>query len=337
MTNPLMLAVPSKGRLEENSAALFQSIGLPLQRGGTRGYAGKMAHIENVEIVYLPAAEIATRLRDGKLHFGVTGEDLLYESIAELENYIVPLAPLGFGKCDVVVAILDGWIDVTHMKDLAEVADDFRVKHKRRLRVATKYMRLTQDFFAKHDMLGNYQLIEGFGAIEGAPSSGAADLIVDITSSGATLKANQLRVLEDGVILQSQANLVASLTATWEDDTLQAAKRILTMLEAYMNADKKCIVRFAPENYGMEKYKEFSPILEKFDVKLHSSTDDVYMGEVYQVPSDNLQAFVEFMQNQKYKKNIKYTTAIVSKPDYIFAEQSKMFARLVAKLEKAGK
>lgn len=315
MTNPLMLAVPSKGRLEEKSAALFQSIGLPLQRGGTRGYAGKMAHIENVEIVYLPAAEIATRLRDGKLHFGVTGEDLLYESIAELENYIAPLAPLGFGKCDVVVAVLDGWIDVTHMEDLAEVADDFRTKHNRRLRVATKYMRLTQDFFAKHDML-DYQLVQGFGAIEGAPSSGVADLIVDITSSGATLKANQLRVLEDGVILQSQANLAASLTATWDDDTLQAAKRILTMLEAYMNADKQRIVQFlSPKSQNTDAYK---------------------LGEIYQVPSDKLQAFVETMQNEA-GQNERYKTAIVSKPDYIFAEQSKMFARLVAKLEKAGK
>lgn len=327
MTTPLILAVPSKGRLEENSAALFQSIGLPLQRGGMRGYAGKMAHIENVEIVYLPAAEIATRLRDGKLHFGVTGEDLLYESIAELENYIAPLAPLGFGKCDVVVAVLDGWVDVTRMEDLAEVAGDFRTKHKRRLRVATKYMRLTQDFFAKHDMLGNYQLIEGFGAIEGAPSSGAADMIVDITSSGATLKANQLRVLEDGVILQSQANLAASLTATWDEDILQAAKRILTMLEAYMNADKQRIVQFLspqPQN-----------------------TDAYNLGTIYQVPSDNLQAFIETMQNKTGQnetgqnetgqnesgQNERYKTAIVSKPDYIFEEHSKMFAQLVAKIE----
>lgn len=313
MTNPLMLAVPSKGRLEENSAALFQSIGLPLLRGGARGYAGKMTHIENVEIVYLPAAEIAKRLRDGKLHFGITGEDLLYESIAELENYIAPLAPLGFGKCDVVVAVLDGWIDVTHMKDLAEVASDFRTKHNRRLRVATKYMRLTQDFFAKHDMLGNYQLVEGFGAIEGAPTSGAADLIVDITSSGATLKANHLRVLEDGVILQSQANLAASLTATWDDDILQAAKRILTMLEAYMNADKQRIVQF------------LSPKSQK--------TDGYKLGETYQVPSDELQAFIESMQSAAGQNK----TAIVSKPDYIFAEQSKMFARLVAKLKKQAK
>ena len=316
MTNPLMLAVPSKGRLEENSAALFQSIGLPLRRGGTRGYAGKMAHIENVEIVYLPAAEIAKRLRDGKLHFGVTGEDLLYESIAELENYIVPLAPLGFGKCDIVVAVLDGWIDVTHMKDLAEIAGDFRTKHNRRLRVATKYMRLTQDFFAKHDMLGNYQLVEAFGAIEGAPSSGAADMIVDITSSGATLKANQLRVLEDGVILQSQATLAASLTATWDDDTLQAAKRILTMLEAYMNADKQRIVQFlSPKSQNTDAYN---------------------LGEIYQVPSDKLQAFVETMQNET-GQNEKYKKAIVSKPDYIFAEQSEMFARLMEKLEKQAK
>ena len=316
MTNPLMLAVPSKGRLEENSAALFQSIGLPLRRGGTRGYAGKMAHIENVEIVYLPAAEIAKRLRDGKLHFGVTGEDLLYESIAELENYVVPLAPLGFGKCDVVVAVLDGWIDVTHMKDLAEIAGDFRTKHNRRLRVATKYMRLTQDFFAKHDMLGNYQLVEAFGAIEGAPTSGAADMIVDITSSGATLKANQLRVLEDGVILQSQATLAASLTAIWDDDTLQAAKRILTMLEAYMNADKQRIVQFlSPKSQNTNAYN---------------------LGEIYQVPSDKLQAFVETMQNET-GQNEKYKKAIVSKPDYIFEKQSKMFARLVAKLEKQAK
>ena len=165
-------------------------------------------------------------LREGSIHFGITGEDLLREEIPDLDSAVQLVQPLGFGHADVVVALPDGWVDVTCMADLAEVAGAFRAEHNKRLRVATKYTHLTAEFFARHGVV-DYVLVQSFGATEGAPASGAAEAIVDITSTGATLAANNLRVPEDGVILKSQANLAAALKADWSPEARSAAKQIL--------------------------------------------------------------------------------------------------------------
>jgi len=103
---------------------------------------------------------------------------------------------------------------VTQMTDLADVAADFRTRHGRWLRVATKYVNLTRRHFANHGMI-EYRIVESTGATEAAPAAGTADLIVDITSSGSTLAANALRVLEDGVILKSEAQLYVSRKTDW--------------------------------------------------------------------------------------------------------------------------
>ena len=233
-----ILAVPSKGRLEEKSAEIFSKAGLPLLRDGARGYQGEMAGNGSVKVEYVSAGDIAARLAEGSAHMGITGEDLLREEIADFNSAIHLVSPLGFGQADVVVAIPDGWVDVTTMNDLADVAAEFRARHGRRLRVATKYTHLTTDFFARHGA-DDCELVQSFGATEGAPSSGAAEAIVDITSTGATLAANNLRIPNDGIILKSEAQLAASLKANWSDKARAAAKFILTRLEAYQIAKKQ--------------------------------------------------------------------------------------------------
>lgn len=243
MSDTLSLAVPSKGRLEEKVNALFAAADIPLQRDGARGYRGRLKGLADIDIVYLSASEIATRLADGAVHLGITGEDLLREEIPDLDSRVILLQGLGFGHADVVVAIPDGWIDVTHMSDLAEVAGDFRHRHGHRLRVATKYIHLTQDFFAAHGIT-DYAIVQSFGATEGAPSSGAAEAIVDITSTGATLTANQLRVPEDGVILKSEANLAAALNAAWSPAIRETAWQLFYRLEAYMRAQNQVEISF---------------------------------------------------------------------------------------------
>ena len=235
----LVLAVPSKGRLEENAANVFAHAGMPLKRAGARGYQGRLSGIDTVDVLYLSASEIAARLREGSIHFGITGEDLLREEIPDLDSAVQLVQPLGFGHADVVVALPDGWVDVTCMADLAEVAGAFRAEHNKRLRVATKYTHLTAEFFARHGVV-DYVLVQSFGATEGAPASGAAEAIVDITSTGATLAANNLRVPEDGVILKSQANLAAALKADWSPEARSAAKQILARLSAF-NEPQICL------------------------------------------------------------------------------------------------
>jgi ATP phosphoribosyltransferase len=221
MNGPLILALPSKGRLKEATEGLFARAGTAVETRGGRRYRGALAGVEDIEVVFLAAPEIARELAAGSVHLGITGEDLLRESVADAETRITLLAGLGYGRADVVVAVPELWIDVCTMQDLDDVAADFRARHARRLRIATKYWNLTQTFFASHG-IALYRVVESLGATEGAPAAGTADLIVDITTTGATLKANHLKVLEDGVILRSEARLAASLAAPWNEATRTA-------------------------------------------------------------------------------------------------------------------
>ena len=236
-TSKLILAVPSKGRLEENAAALFTEAGVKLKRAGARGYTGTVAGIDAIEVQYLSASEIAARLADGSVHFGITGEDLLREEVPDLDSSVQLVLPLGFGRADVVVAIPDGWVDVRRMGDLAEVAGDFRNQHGKRLRVATKYTQLAAEFFARHGLV-DYVIVQSFGATEAAPNSGAAEAIVDITPTGATLVANQLRVPDDGIILKSEANFGSQFEALIGQPKRVAAKKLLSRLAAYNRAQE---------------------------------------------------------------------------------------------------
>jgi ATP phosphoribosyltransferase len=205
----ITIAVPSKGRMKDDTVAAFAKVGLEiLPPADTRSYHTKVKGRKDIEIALLSASEIARELVAGSIDFGVTGEDLVHESTADWQASIDIVARLGFGKADVVVAVPDHWHDVETMADLDDVAADFRHRHGRRLRIATKYWRLTQGFFSRQHGIQVYQIIESLGATEGAPAAGLADLIVDITSTGSTLTANNLKILSDGVILKSQACLV---------------------------------------------------------------------------------------------------------------------------------
>jgi ATP phosphoribosyltransferase len=199
---------------------------------GARASTGpSLADLADVEILFLSASEIVGQLATGQAHFGVTGEDLVREGVAHAETAVVSVTGLGFGYANVVVAVPQAWIDVAAMADLDEVAVDFRVRHGRRLRVATKYANLTRGFFAEHG-LADYRIVESLGATEGAPASGLADLIVDITTTGATLAANGLKVLDDGVVLRSEANLMASLRAPWDARRRELARLVLARIAA---------------------------------------------------------------------------------------------------------
>ena len=230
--SPLIIAVPSKGRLQENANAFFARAGLKVARpGGARNYRGHLKGIDNVEIAFLSASEIAKELKAGSVHLGVTGEDLIREHLTTPERYVDLLIKLGFGHANVVIALPKAWIDVRTMEDLGDVAIDMPARYGHRLRVATKYINLTRSFFASHGIV-DYKIVESLGATEGAPAAGSADVIVDITSTGSTLEANNLKILDGGVILRSEANLVASLTADWSQEARLALSEILDRIQA---------------------------------------------------------------------------------------------------------
>jgi ATP phosphoribosyltransferase len=230
MTDRLVLALPSKGRLMEQCADLLARAGLVVAKSGSaRGYQGDIAELPGVEVNFVSSAEIAQLLKSGKAHLGITGEDLLHETIADCDTRITFLRRCGFGQADVVVAVPAAWIDVRRMADLEEMAMGFRRVHGRRMRVATKYMNLTRRFFAQKGVTG-YRIVESLGATEGAPAALLAELIVDITTTGATLRANGLKVLEDGVILKSQASLVSSNAAPWTGELRGLARNMAQRL-----------------------------------------------------------------------------------------------------------
>ena len=205
----ITIGLPSKGRMKDDCQAIFERAGMKIVAvGNDRSYRGRVEGRDDIEIAFLSASEISREIANGTVDFGVTGEDLIREGLAEADKRVEICARLGFGHADVVVAVPEIWLDVDTMADLGDVAAEFRTRHGRRLAIATKYWRLTQQFFSSQHGIQLYRIVESLGATEGAPAAGQADIIVDITSTGSTLKANHLKILSDGVILRSEACLV---------------------------------------------------------------------------------------------------------------------------------
>ena len=207
MTNLITIGLPSKGRLKDKSVAFFNNKGLKiLQSKKERNYFATIQNKPNIKIIYLHAKEIIQRLGDGTLDIGISGLDLLNESEKNLQNKIDIIQKLDFGGANLVVAVPDDWIDVQTVADLEEIAFDVRSKRNVRLRVATKYPNLTNNFLISKGVT-QYKLIASLGATETYPFIGSSEIITDITSTGKTLQDNNLRVLKDGMILKSTACL----------------------------------------------------------------------------------------------------------------------------------
>ena len=210
MKDLITIGLPSKGRLKEKAVAFFNNKGLKVLQGNKeRNYFAKIQNKTNLKIIYLHAKEIIQRLGDGTLDIGISGLDLLNESEKNLQDKISIKKNLDFGNANLVVAVPEDWIDVQTVADLEEVAFDIRSKRNTRLRVATKYPNLTNNFLISKGVT-QYKLIPSLGATETYPFIGSSEIITDITSTGKTLEDNNLRVLKDGLILQSTACLFIS-------------------------------------------------------------------------------------------------------------------------------
>jgi ATP phosphoribosyltransferase len=202
----LVLGVPSKGRLMDKTFDWFAGRGLTLRRTGSERDYGATVEGADVDLRLLSAGEIPRELAAGRIHLGVTGSDLVQERIPAWDQAVERLTPMGFGHADLVLAVPVCWVDVTTLDDLDAVAAQFRARHGRRLRIATKYHRLVRDFLREAGV-ADYRLVDSQGATEGTVAHGTAEAIADITSTGDTLRANHLKVLEDGLILRSEATL----------------------------------------------------------------------------------------------------------------------------------
>ncbi len=225
MTDRVKLGVPSKGRLRDATADWFAARGIGIENAGSsREYAGLVTGIEGVDLVLLSAGEIPRELAAGRIHLGVTGEDLVHEKIPGWQERIAQVAHMGFGHADLIVAVPTSWVDVETVADLDEACAAFRAAHGQPLRIATKYHALTRAFLKRRGV-ADYRLVDSQGATEGVVRNMTAEAIVDITSSGETLRANHLKILSDGLILRSQATLWRSRVADYatEDRATLAA------------------------------------------------------------------------------------------------------------------
>jgi ATP phosphoribosyltransferase len=323
MSARLTIAVPSKGRLQENAEAYFARAGLALVKSrGARDYRGTVAGLDEIEIAYLSAAEITDQLAQGSVHLGVTGEDLVREQIPRADDKVVLLEGLGFGFANVVVAVPQAWIDVRGMADLDDVATAFRLKHDRRMRVATKYINLTRGFFARHGVI-DYRIVESSGATEAAPAAGTAELIVDITTTGATLAANGLKVIDDGIILRSQANLVAARDADWSDGARECARLVLDRIVAHARARafREVRTRFK----GLDEAL-LATAKERFGVVAPYGGPTSSGMMTLHCPPARVHALATFLREHGAE------TVVVAELDYVFARDNPLYEKLAAKI-----
>jgi len=318
-----VLAVPAKGRLQENAEAFFMRAGLPLIKPrGARDYRGTVTGLDDVEVAYLSASEITSQLAAGAVHLGVTGEDLVREMIPEADRHVVLIEGLGFGFANVDVAVPQAWIDVRTMADVDDVATAFRHHHDRKMRVATKYINLTRDFFSSHGVI-DYRIVESSSATEGAPAAGTAEMIVDITTSGATLAANGLKVVEDGTILRSQANLVAARNAAWGKNERDLARVILDRVaaQARARAFREVRARFAA---GTDMLLDNAK--RKFAIEAPFGGPSSSGMLILHCPPDQVYALTNFLRESGAE------AVAVADLDYVFSRDNPLYAKLEAGL-----
>ena len=228
MKNLITIGLPSKGRLKEGSISFFKKNNLKLtSNGGERNYFAQIENFPNIKIIYLHAREIIERLGDGSLDIGFSGYDLLKESELNIQNKVTIAKKLEYGHATLVLAVPDEWIDIQTLADLEEISFEFKDKKKSRMRVATKYPNLTREFLFSKGVT-QFKLVPSLGATEVYPFTGSSEILSDITSTGETLRANNLRVLKDGNILKSTAILMSNKKLS----NKKGLKKILNLLSS---------------------------------------------------------------------------------------------------------
>lgn len=315
---PMIFAIPSKGRLKDQVEAWLAECGFKLEMtGGARGYSAELSGLPGVSVRLLSAGDIAAGLDAGDLHLGVTGEDLLRERGDDMDSRVMLLRALGFGRADLVVTAPKSWLDVDTMADIDEVGHAHLAKTGRRLRVATKYVTQTRAFFARHGV-ADYRIVESSGATEGAPAAGAAELVVDITTTGATLAANGLKILSDGVILKSQAQLTASLLTTWTPEQLGSLQRLLSVVEAKGRAGKLATLVWPAEQDAAGQAAVAGFVAKGGSRRANGAL--LATGDLFDAAAALAAAGVE--------------PVTVSRPDYVFESRSSVLDRFAEALQK---
>jgi ATP phosphoribosyltransferase len=328
------LALPSKGVIADPTISFLQDCGLRVDKPNPRQYTGTIPAIPGVEVLFQRVNDVVYKVSDGTVEFGITGLDVVREH--PNDDLVIMHPDLGYGYCRLVVAVPESWIDVVTTADLAEVALDFRENKQRNLRVATKYPMLTRQFFHSWG-IHHFTLVNAEGAIEAAPTIGYADVIVDLAQTGTTLRENHLKALADGVLVESQACLIANRAALHNPDTLEIARRLLERIDAALigreyaqlsvnirGESAEVVAQRVAQNpltHGL-KGPTIAPVFGVDD------GDSGWFTVGITIPAKNLLPAVEYL------RSIGAAQVVVVPVRYLFLENSPSFARLCAQLDK---
>ena len=232
----MRIALPSDGELYDSTIAFMRACGLTVSRPNSRRYTGTVPTIPGVEVLFQRTADVTQKVEEGSAELGVTGLDRVLEYRNDEARAAVLIEDLEYGRCEFVMAVPDSWMDVTSLSDLADLALEFRQEGKQ-LRIATKYPRLLRGYLYERG-INYFTLVPASGAMEAAPAAGYADLIADLTASGVTLRENQLKQLDEGTILASQACLIANpVLLSVSREALALARSIVELMEGHLRAE----------------------------------------------------------------------------------------------------
>jgi ATP phosphoribosyltransferase len=321
----LTLALPSKGRLQEQTVSFLNGCGFDVRRvGNGREYVSSLVGMDDVDVIYFRPDEIPSRVEQGDAHAGITGKDLYLESGGGEPVSSLLLPSLGFGGARLVVAVPQSWVDVSTIGDLDEAAMQFHQRHGRSLRAATKFSRLTRAFFAERGIV-EYSLVGSSGATEGAPAAGLADFVVDLTSTGTTLAENHLKEIAGGTVLETEACMIASLrSAPWSSRALGALEHLVEQIEARQRATSQLILRFSlPSDAVSAKKKQltekFGCVVSASDGTAESAPRGGRTGLIAYCRRSNLYGAVKFLKSSGAAE------IIVDRGEFIFEGASPAF------------
>ena len=281
MIDPIRLAVPSKGELADGIIGILKNAGYRVKRASARQYEAAISGHKRFHVVFMRPADIVAQVHEGRCHLGVTGFDVYAERAVQADQTMVVLPDLGYGGCRLSIAVPESWSDVQHIIDLVELANDFKTQGKP-LRVSTKYPHLVNEHF-HHWGIYSYQLIESDGALELHPSLGIADIIVDLTSSGATLKDNRLKEIAEGTLLNSTAIMIGharSLRALIEEGDRGPLGVLLDAIDGSQGSDGRLHLEVVggPSTFGAKNAASaVAAYLQDMGAR------HIYRGEVWDV------------------------------------------------------
>ncbi|MGD1716015.1 ATP phosphoribosyltransferase [Dapis sp. BLCC M172] len=333
--NILRIALPSKGALAKGTMELLSACGLRVSRPNDRQYFGYIPALPQVKILFQRAADIFTKVEEGSVDLGITGYDVVSEESQSHDDVIVIWNKLGYGKCKLVLAVPESWVDVSSIEDLAELTLLFRDKGKN-LRIATKYHHLTQKWLYEK-LIVHFSLVSVQGAMEAAPTMGYADMIADITSTGTTLRENRLKQIEGGTLLDSQACLIGNKRLLQESEIkLETTKVILELIEAQMESKKYVSITANVEGKSADEIGD--RLMYKSELNGISGLQGPTIAKVYSGEKNDWYAVtIVVKQNMllsaiNHLRKVGGTDLTVSTPNYVFGSKSQIYEEFLLKL-----